>query len=334
MRDQTVVVTGVARQSVGEALVRQLFQKGSARVIAIDRARNRDLPQDRRFRQIRLDLNPLNDRAGLGHFAARLQTLMARAAKGLGAPRIDCLVQCAGVYHFGALLQHGPELRGAVLGLNILGTTEVLYGTMALNGSTSQRAEPRLTHILVGSYQGLYPRAGRPLYGPAKAYGIDLCTSLVDGREISRCIYVAPGPIDTPMLHRNHWVAKSGGSQALFEKLLSGNRETYNKIFVHCDERALVKAACRGLDRRELHRTMASYARVRRYVADGSAGILSASACATSIARILCRKDLPSGLYSLGAGRSRDVIVRMADFAKLDRSKTFEEVAVEVNVDS
>ncbi len=195
MSKGNVVVTGFARHSLGEAFVQAfLSRRTGAHVIGIDRIENPDLAEYPDFQQIEFDLNPLNCKDGLGAFATTFAERLSDAVTASGTEGVEFLVQCAGVYEFGQLLEHAVERRSEVLGVNVLGVTEVLHGVMALNRRLCRENDKDFTHILVGSYQGLYARDGRPVYAPSKAYGIDLCTSLVEGREVAKCIYLAPGP--------------------------------------------------------------------------------------------------------------------------------------------
>src|SRR6266480_556373 len=151
-----VVVTGFARHSLGEAFVRAfLSRRTGTHVIGIDRIQNPDLAEYPDFQQIAFDLNPLNCKEGLDTFATTFAKRLSDAVTATGTKGAEFLVQCAGVYEFGQLLEHAVGRRSEVLGVNVLGVTEVLYGVMALNRRLCRENEKDFTHILVGSYQGL-----------------------------------------------------------------------------------------------------------------------------------------------------------------------------------
>ena len=325
------VVTGVARHSLGEALVRALLRLATGRqVIGIDLVANVDLSSVAGFRQVLFDLNPLGRAAELKAFATALENTLASAVKTGGSHGVEHLVQCAGLYDFGTFLDHDVERRKAVLGLNVMGTTEVLHAAMRLNHRLRRENPTEFTHMLVGSFQGLYAREGRPIYAPSKAYGIDLCTSLVEAGEIARCLYIAVGPLDTPMLHRNHWVKKAKGSEEFFEKILEGPRERYRSIFVDCDQAVLETAAHGELpaDVEAFRIAMRRYRAERKEACAAELGVLSAESCGSVLASILASAESESGVYMLRAGaEGKGVLVRMATFRSLDRGAAFKSAA-------
>jgi len=326
-----VVVTGFARHSLGEAVVRAFLGRGTgAHVIGIDRIQNPELAEYRNFLQIEFDLNPLNCKMGLGAFAATLGERLSHAVTTTECGGIEFLIQCAGAYEFGRLLDHDVERRSEVLGVNVLGVTEVLHSVMALNRRLRRKNDKEFTHILVGSYQGLYARDGRPVYAPSKAYGIELCTSLDEGGEVARCIYLAPGPIDTPMLHRNHWVTRVGGNEDFFNEALGGPSKTYKSIFVDCDESILDKIAREKFspELESLRMAIRKYTAVRREAFREELGVLSPAVCASVLTNMLTCDGLVSGVYGVRAeGIGSEAAVKMATFVSLDRRQTFESLA-------
>jgi short-subunit dehydrogenase len=331
MSKGTVVVTGIARHSLGEAFVRAfLSRRTGAPIIGIDRIPNPDLAEYPGFQQIEFDLNPLNCKEGLDAFATKFAERLSDAVMATGVKGVEFLVQCAGVYEFGQFLEHAVERRSEILGVNVLGVTEVLHGVMALNRRLCRENDKDFTQILVGSYQGLYARDGRPIYAPSKAYGIDLCTSLVAGREIAKCIYLALGPIDTPMLHRNHWVTRAGGSDNFFNKALGADPKIYKSIFVKCDEVVLERMAHEKFapELANLRIAMGRYRGVRRAAFLEELGVLSPTACGSALTDMLTCRARGSGVYSLTAeGTGSEAVVKMATFVSLDRRLTFESVA-------
>lgn len=328
------VVTGVARHSLGEALVRALLSRAAGhQIIGIDRIPNPELDDVPSFRQVIFDLNPLSGPQGLAAFATALEDALAGAVTATGNHGVEYLVQCAGLYDFGTFLDHDVQRRTELLGLNVLGTTEVLHAVMSLNHRVQRRNEKELTHILVGSFQGLFARARRPIYAPSKAYGIDLCASLVEGGEVAKCIYLAAGPIDTPMLHWNHWVRKAGGPEEFFKKALGGPRERYASVFISCDDAALEAAAGEappgGLE--ALRKAMQRYRTKRGAAKAGTLGVLSPESCAGVLVRMLASVEAGSGVYMLGSGaEGTEVVVKMAAFGSLDRRRAFDSAAQRV----
>jgi len=334
MSQGNVVVTGFARHSLGEAFVRSFLNKRTgAHVIGIDRIQNSALAEYPYFQQIEFDLNPLNCNGGLGAFATKFAERLSDVVTATGTKGIEFLVQCAGVYEFGQLLEHTSDCRSEVLGVNVLGATEVLHGVIALNRRLCRDNEKEFAHILVGSYQELYARSGGPIYAPSKAYGIDLCTSLVAGGELAKCIYLAPGPIDTSMLHRNHWVTRAGGLENFFNQAFDGPPRTYESIFVDCDESTLQKFAREKFEPEleNLRLAMGRYKDVRSEAFNEDVGVLSKATCAGVMTDMLMGREMVSGVYSLTAdGIGRELTVKRATFATLNRRLTFESIATTI----
>lgn len=323
MSELAVVVTGIARHSLGEAFVRTYCSlTPEVQVIGIDQSANPELCGLPNFSQVVFDLNPLRRSSGLPEFAAVFSKTLAKTVAARGSEGIGCLVQCAGVYDFGRFIEHDVKRRERVLGLNVVGITEVLYAAMALNELHQIQNNERFTNIVVASFQGLYSRAERPIYAPSKAYGIDLCTALFEGHEVAKCICVVPAPIDTPMLHRNHWVTKSGGAEELFNKILDSPRRQYRSIFVDGDQAALEEVAnedsVTGVS--ALRAVMRKYKAARLATQSGALGVLSAEACASALADVVLSGQSESGVYILTqAGDATKAAVRMVPFSSLDR---------------
>jgi short-subunit dehydrogenase len=318
-----VVVTGVARRSLGEAIVDTCLRRmPNVGIVGIDRTQNPDLNRRRNFREVIFDLNPLSCTEGVEAFASALRVALLDAVVRAGINGVAYLVQSAGVYDFGTFLDHDARRRRRVLGLNILGTTEVLHAVMALNAQFNWPNDEAFVHVLVGSFHGLHASAGRSLYGPSKAFGIDLCASLFAGAEVARCMYIAPGPIDTPMLHRNHWVAKAGGSESFFDKMLDGPADEYESIFLHCEEAALerVARAESGSGAGPLKDVFARYRDERRKAREREMGVLDPQVCATAVVDRIMLSDSESGVYVLRADQGgTGLVCEVAAFSSLDR---------------
>jgi short-subunit dehydrogenase len=91
-----------------------------------------------------------------GSIAATFAEELADIATAAGLKGVKCLVQCAGVYDFGRFLDHDVSRRKNVLGVNVLGTTEVLHAVMVLNDPLRVQNEKNFINVLVASFQGLY----------------------------------------------------------------------------------------------------------------------------------------------------------------------------------
>jgi hypothetical protein len=332
MSPSPLVVTGVGPHSLGEELVKlYLAQRTGATVIGIDRISNPHLRCLPGYLEIIEDLNPLNHAGGLDSFSSSLNLNLNRALKELDAISIDCLVQSAGVYDSGAFLEHNGTRRGETLGVNVLGHIEVLHVVMSLNARQGMRNADYLTYIEVGSFQGLYARGGRSLYSTSKSAAIDLCTSLIDGKEIARCIYFAPAMIDTHMLHRNHWIQKTGGSFEFFDMVLRSSPERYRALFRDCNEAVLQELVeelgrTADLDVSDFYSKFRTYCAFRRDAINSELGMLTPEECAQFLIRVLDEEDTHhSGVYFASRQATREATIRYIRFPELSRRKLIEE---------
>ena len=317
MTTGSIVLTGVAQHWLGEAIAYACVRRTPpVPIVGIDRVENPDLSQNSMFQHLEFDLNPLNSTEGFRSFGKVLLAKLSGLVQDSESEGVEYLVQCAGAYDRGMFVDYDAERRARVLGLNILGAIEVLHTVMSLNDRLGWQNNERFTHILVGSFQGLNVREERSIYAASKAFGIDLCASMVAGCELAKCMYVAPGPLDTPMLHRNHWVSRAGGSEEFFDKVLKDTRDRYRLIFVNCDESPL--------ETQELRDSMSRYRKERHATCVGTLGILAPEACATAVVDVLMSPEAESGVYGLTADEKGSVAaLTMVRFSELDRSQPF-----------
>jgi hypothetical protein len=199
---------------------------------------------------------------------------------------------------------------------------------MSLNAARGIDNATTLAHIDIGSFQGLYARAERPVYAPSKAAGIDLDGALFAGKEVARSIYFAPAAIDTHMLHFNHWVKKANGSEKLFAHVRDGNRSQYEAIFIRGDEEVLAEAAARsGLDVGEARRTLKRYVIARQEAFDSPLGVLGVETCARMLCSIVTDpQEYPSGVYLAYAPSGGPPKLLFAQFSQLTRLEILEAV--------
>lgn len=321
-----LLLTGVARHSLGEAFVRYcLPARSDLTVIGVDRAPNLELAALPGFRGVELDLDPTAWPTGAAAVSQQLRHRLAPVLDEVGARGVDCLVQAAGVYDFGPLLEHDVARRNRVLGVNLLGHVEVLHGVMALNLARGVDNPETLTCVEVGSFQGLQPRKRRALYAVSKAAGVDFCAALDAGAEVRRCVYFAPGPIDTRMLHENHWVTKANGPREFLESLADGPAERYRAIFRDCDGARLHEAAeAWGAGQEEVLHAFERYRAERARALRDEHGVLAPEECARMIAMVaLEAKRCPAGVYFASAPRGGRARLERVRFAALNRLRAF-----------
>lgn len=315
-------VTGIARHSLGEAFLNlYLANHPSSRVIGADLYPPPKSIRHSQLSTFEFDLNPLTSPSGYSEFGGRLRIALGAALDRVGGNGIDCLIQSAGVYDFGKFLDHDVARRTRILGVNLLGHLEVLHSVMSLNVYRGVDNATTLTHIDIGSFQGLHARAERPVYAPSKAAGIDVGGALFDGKEVARSVYFAPAAIDTHMLHFNHWIKKARGSEKLFECVRDGDRKQYQAILIRCDEGVVLEVATRcGVDVGEATRTLEKYAVARREAFDSALGVLGVETCARMLCSIVSNPDgYPSGVYLAYAPNGTGPRLTFAEFSQLSR---------------
>jgi len=325
-----LLATGIAPHSVGEVFVKSYLKaRPNGRIIGIDRISNKVLEKIPGYSGLVFNLNPLSFKSGLKGFEKALRSAVLERLKRLGDSGFQCLIQFAGVYDFGPFLEHDVNRRETILGVNFVGHVEVLHTVMAINKSVGIDNSNEFTYIELGSYQALYARAQRPIYAPSKAAGIDLCTALNEGKEIKRCIYFAPGPIDTHMLHYNHWVTKAKGSPEFFEEMFEGPTQRYRKIFVECHEPTLREAAgSRNPKLAALLDALTKYVSEREKAFKDYPGVLKPGDCAHMLVELFSQPErYVAGIYVPTVTETGTCTLRTTAFHELSRMALFEKVA-------
>lgn len=315
-----ILVTGTGPHSIGESLVALLLQATEEQILAADVRENPLLRSRERFHSIEVDLNPLVHSAGCLTFFNTVSDLLLKALVKAHQQNISCVVQGSGVYKAGRLADMGPLERINTFGVNLLGHAEVLAAVMQLNSRSGTDNSTSLIHVDIGSFQGLKARADRSIYISSKAAGVSFAASLAAGRELYRSIYLAPGPVDTHMLHYNHWVVKAGGSEAEFGRLKAAPRDMYRSVLVDCSDKSL-----HSLFRYGKHEAMALQQQFERYKEAraeahlGALGIISPEDCAQVIHDLVTdSKNHQSGVYLVGRRQNGSRILEFRAFEELD----------------
>ncbi len=106
--------------------------------------------------------------------------------------------------------------------------------------------------------------------------------------EVSRAVYVAPGRIDTPMLHRNLWVSKEHGPPDFIDHVQRLGPPTYKEIFVECNDNAFAEAVANGgYVMQSLVQVFSRYKQLRTQRFEAEDGILCPDELADCIAGIV-----------------------------------------------
>lgn len=316
-----ILVTGTAPHSLGEALVdRCLRTAPEVKVICVDIEPNNWLRKSDLCYPITLDLNPLLPSRNYKDFLYQLQYELETALTALRGDAINIVTQCAGLYWSGPFISLNDDMRRKLLGVNLLGHIEVLHTAMRINDAHGVANSENLAHVDVGSFQGLHARSGRSVYATSKAAGLDFAAALHAGRETARSVYFAAGPVDTHMLHYNHWVVKARGPADVLARQKYGDRKRYRSIFIECSEPSFYEWSTeQGLDNSNLEAVFRAYEECRIEAKREEFGVLSAEECAEFLLDIaLSPTKHPSGVY-LSMCRASKPDMRYARFEELDR---------------
>jgi short-subunit dehydrogenase len=301
--NSAIIVTGSARASLGTAIIKQIRRTlPSSPIVAIDKCHDESLSADPGVCIVEINLDPFSRRGEYGLLCNELAAGLDRAHRLLNFSGISAVILGAGIYTVGSLIESSARERESQIGVNICGKIETLHAVLLFNESHNVPSNERLTLIDIGSVHGLTSPAKRSLYAATKAFGLSLCTSLANGRELHRAFHIAPGPIETPMLHRNVWVLKAGGPVDFFEFLLQGNVSTYNKIFVECEDGAFTSAArAFNADSTTLAKVFFRYKDIRREQKADTKGVLSVEAVAEFVENLVSIPQSQDGTYILTA---------------------------------
>ena len=309
-----ILVTGTAKYSLGDSFVRKYCSHlDHLPLITLDRHLNPGLDRYKKVNAAQINLNPFDYSGGYPSFENELKVALHNAINRLSCNAINTALLSAGLYSSGSFTEQTLETRMDLLGVNICGKYEVLHSVLSLNQKYGFDNRKEFTLVDIGSTHGLSPSRGRSLYAPSKAFGLNLCVALQDGKEVRRCIHLALGPIDTHMLHRNYWVIKEQGPASFLEYLLLHREELYHKIFVECCEDALKEAcAIQSINVETIIETFASYKNRRQSQLQTEEGILQRKEVADLMVDIVLddRGNRP-GVYVVTAPKGKRKVVRV-----------------------
>lgn len=304
----SILITGTARYSLGDYLLtKYCANKDHLPIITLDQKLNPRLDRYKNIKEIRINLNPFDHQGGYVSFSNELHTAIHNSIKQLSCDSISTVVLSAALYHSGPFAEQTLEVRKDILGVNICGKYEVLHSVLSLNQKSGFNNKAGFTLIDVGSTHGLRPSQGRSLYAPSKAFGLNYCIALQDEGNINRCIHLAPGPIDTHMLHRNYWVNKEKGPSSFFDNLWKHYEKWYYDIFVECSENSLTEACTALNENFETIKTIFDrYKNRRQSQLYNDEGILQPEEIAELLTRIINdNKGYLSGVYIITAPKGR-----------------------------
>ena len=301
------VVTGAGPFSLGDAVVRDLSSAAPhATILAIDAHPVTTFGANVVARGF--DLNPFDHAQGFAVWTTELSTLVTAAlsVEEPGRPVRGVLLGAAR-YHVGTYESTTPAIRADVLGSNIVGKWEALHSVMRYNVLSGFENGEALSVFDVGGLHGLHHTSHRALYNPSKVASLALCRVLSTGSEVRRAVHVAPGPIDTPMLHWNHWVLKENGDPQFLRLVKTRLPSLYSAIFRSGDDDAfktairelrMTESAERAVFERYLHR--------RKVLSESEQGITTPESLGTYVASLmLASESTESGIVEVTSPQGR-----------------------------
>jgi 2-hydroxycyclohexanecarboxyl-CoA dehydrogenase len=187
LEGRIAVVTGGA-SGIGAACCRRLAAEGArVAVCDVNLAGARDVASEIDGEAIEMDVTDGDS----------VRNAAAAAERGLGPPAL--LVNNAGTDEFGFFKDTDESLWGRIVDINLIG---VMRATHAVLPGMIERGGGRIVNV--ASEAGRVGSSGSAAYSAAKG-GVIAFTKTI-AREGARygvlCNAVAPGPIDTPLLHR------------------------------------------------------------------------------------------------------------------------------------
>lgn len=320
-RQTSIVLSGTARASLGESFVhRYCACTDRSPLISLDLQHNPYVANHEGVQALEFNLNPLEHPKGYTGFSDHLQSVLSDAVIRFSCSAVDTLLLSAARYTSGPLADSTLQSRKDILGLNVCGKYELLHSILTLNRRQGFDNDTDLSFVDIGSTRGLYPSEGRTLYAPSKALGLELCVALHSGHEVGRCLHVAIGPIDTHMLHANHWHVKENGPKAFVTDLLN-QPSLYHAVFVDCSVEAFEQACdLLAIHSHSLRNTFDRYVTRRCNLMESHEGILQPEDVADLLVKMVTdRQSYPSGLYVVTAQDQQFIV---ASHALTPRFKT------------
>jgi hypothetical protein len=156
-----LVISGTAPFSLGEGIVLEYSQRFPQNpVIGIDVLRNNDLEAYTSFNEVIFNLNPLDYQLGFDGYTRDLRSNINDALSTVGAAGIAGLIQSAGVYDPGSLIDNSIASRKRLLGVNTVARAELLHLTLSINADRNVDSARTLTYVDIGAAHGLNATGG------------------------------------------------------------------------------------------------------------------------------------------------------------------------------
>jgi hypothetical protein len=308
------VVTGAGQFSLGAEVVDRLVKLAPlSTIVAIDL--DPLTPPAGNVLVRRFNLNPFDDQRGFEAWSAELHEIFhLPKLTGSSQRPVRGLFLGAAKYQVGRYECSTANERAAVLGCNVAGKWEVLHAVMRLNADLGFDNGQQLDIFDVGSFHAVRHSSHRALYNPTKAAGLELCAVLLNGSEVRRAVHLAPGPVDTPMLHWNHWVLKEHGDAEFLTLVKNRCPSLYRPIFREGDWAALAAAQHElELEDETVQDVFRRYVHRRAVLAQTENGITSPEIFAEYIAeQMLGARTGESGIVEVSSPRGQFRVINRA----------------------
>ena len=192
--NKTIAITGAA-SGIGKAATRRLASQGWE-VFALDVARIAVAP----------NVTPLHcDVSDAASIATAFERIAARA------PKLDALICCAGILRIGPMAEMAVEEFDRVFAVNTRGTWLCAKAAFPLLKAAARPEAPARV-VLLSSVAALRPKISSGAYAASKA-AVSHLTRVIGVEWAEHGILVnalAPGTVDTPMIHAVSDPAKAG----------------------------------------------------------------------------------------------------------------------------
>lgn len=297
-----VVVAGARPFSLGDAIVERVCAEAAhsqVLVLDVESAPNRHPAAISKM----LNLNPLQSPSGFKAWCGELDVTLRSMLSVTARLPIRALVLSIAKYDVARLEDTSTEDRTDMLGINLLAKCELLHTIMRINADNGFENAEFLNVFDFGSMHSVKRTPRRALYNMTKAATRNLCELLSGGREVRRALHIAPGCIDTTMLHWNHWTLKEHGDPQVPELVRLELPSLYEAIFRDGSDEAFQTALRKlGLTGAELPFVFDRYRRRRKEVAATEEGIIAPEDLAAYISSLILEKlTIGSGILKVSA---------------------------------
>jgi NAD(P)-dependent dehydrogenase (short-subunit alcohol dehydrogenase family) len=302
------VVAGVRPFSLGDAIVSELRRRAvRSTILVVDIEPAAPVDGANIISKV-FDLNPLRHPSGFEGWSGELDVLLRGMMPHGATPLpIRAVLLCVAKYDVDRYEDTNTQHRADMLGVNLLAKCELVHAAMRINADSGFKNAEFLDLVDFGSLHTVRQTPRRALYNTTKTATLALCELLSQGAEVRRAFHIAPGCIDTPMLHLNHWTLKEKGDPRFPELVRRERPSLYAAIFREGNDEAF-HAALQDLrfTDAELPTVFERYRSRRSAVAETEEGIILPEELASYTTSLILEKNtFGSGILEVKAPHGR-----------------------------